>query len=44
MMLCEKFIAEVCSRCNDRNLCAKDMQQIQACATIEIWNLLYIKG
>lgn len=38
--LCDKFVQKVCSGCEDNNLCKKDMSQIQACATIEIWNLM----
>ena len=40
MKISDRFEREVCSECDDKTFCKKDMKQLHACATVEIWNLL----
>jgi len=40
MKISDKFEKEICPTCENNNLCKKDMKQLSACATLEIWNIL----
>ena len=41
MKISEKFEEEICSKYDDRTFCKRDMLQLHACATVEIWNILF---
>ena len=40
MKISDRFEKEVCPTCENNLLCNKDMKQLTACATLEIWNIL----
>ena len=43
MKISDRFEKKVCTTCENNLLCNKDMKQLTACATLEIWNILIKK-